>query len=174
MTEQIPVDGLDQLGAQLASIEAEAAPAPAPGTPGAPAPVDVAAECKMLTDFAFDTLSPWYPNTCAAWTPEKRAALTTALVPLATKYGFTLGTLFDRWGPEVALAMVVVPMIGPTMQGLRADRAPAATTPAAPAVPFQAAAAATIASTITPPPPADVNVPITPRFDLGDNMVIGG
>lgn len=170
--QPVPMPELDQLGAQLASIEAEAAPAPAPGTPGAPAPVDHAEECRLLTTFAFDTLTPWYPNTCAAWTPEKRDALNKALVPLAQKYGFTLGTLFEQWGPEVALAMVVVPMIGPTMQGLAADRK-APSPAAAPAAPI-ASSTAPIASTITPPPPADTNTPQTPRFNLGDNQVIGG
>ncbi len=174
MTDPQTIPELEQWGAQLGAIEADAAPTAAPGQPGAPAPVDHAEECRLLTAFAFDTLTPWYPNTCAAWTPDKREALNNALVPLAKKYGFTLGALFDQWGPEIALCMVVVPMIGPTLQGLAADKKTAApaTPPATPANPI--APAAPIASTITPPPPASVNAPTTPRFDLGDDHIIGG
>lgn len=177
MSEETPVPNpvLEQLGAELAGIEAASAPPPAaPGTPGAPVPVDYQAECSLLVTFAFDTLTPFYPNTCGAWSPEKRTALVAACVPLATKYGFTLGSLFDRWGPEIGLAMVVLPMVGPTMAGLRADRKlsaveQGATVPRAPIPPGQAP----IASTVEPPPPSDVQRPDMPKFNLGDGMVIG-
>lgn len=173
MSEAASIPELDQLGAQLADIEAQAAPA-APGAPEAPAaPADPAQECELLVSFAFDTLAPWYPATCAAWTPEKRAALKTALVPLAGKYGFSLAGMFDKWGPEVGLALVVVPMIGPTMQGLAADKkAPAPA--AAPAAPAGLASAAPAATPLHPPPPSTAATPPTPTFNMGGDMVIGG
>jgi len=165
---------LDQLGLELAGIESAAAPTPAPGA-AVPAPIDYQAECSMLIGFAFDTLSPFYPATCEAWTPEKRAALIAASVPVATKYGLTLGGLFDRYGAEVGFALVVLPMIGPTMAGLRADRAAvqAAAPAGIPAPAVQAGASAPIASTVTPPPPASVKTPPVPVFAMGEGVTIG-
>lgn len=172
MSDPTPNPVLDQLGAELAGLEASAAPTPpAPGAPGAPAPVDYQAECSMLVSFAFDTLAPFYPATCAAWSAEKRAALVAACVPLATKYGFTLGGLFDRWGPEVGLALVVVPMIGPTMAGLRADRQAAQAAPAAPSSTPPGPAGGP-AHPAPPPPPSGEAVATSPRFNV-EGVVIG-
>ena len=129
----------------LAAAAADAA-ASNPETPAAPdappaAAADPAAESKTLIEFAYGLFSPVYPSLAKVYTPETRANLAAAAAPVLAKYGFSMGKL----GPEVMLALAIVPLIAPTIQAIRADRAAAA--------PEKPAAA------VVPVPPADATPP---------------
>jgi len=135
-TNAAPIVGADLLAAAAADLAAadNAAAAAAgvvstePATPAATAGDDA----KDLIEFAFSLFEPIYPSLAKVYKPETRARLAASAAPLLTKYNVNLGKL----GPEIMFAVNVVPLIAPTIQAIRADRAAvAAETPAAAVVP---------------------------------------
>lgn len=83
-----------------------------------PRPADEIA--AMLSTVAL-LLAPLYPSVAAIYTPETCKALGDAAAPVLEKYGVSVGGLFDRWGAEITLASVAVPVALQTMQAIRAD-----------------------------------------------------
>jgi hypothetical protein len=80
---------------------------------------------------------PLYPSLAPIYTPDVRARIAATWAPVAQKYNLTLGAL----GPELVFAATVLPLIAPTVQAIRTDRAaaqkakPAADAPADAAAP---------------------------------------
>lgn len=99
-----------------------------PGAAGADRPAgmtDYAAEAQGLIDFVFHGVSPVYPSIAPIYPPEVRARLAATAAPLMEKYNLTLGAIFEKWAKEIAFGMVALPLIAPTVQAIRADRAAA-------------------------------------------------
>jgi hypothetical protein len=119
----------DTLAAAAAVLDVEAARveegAGAPGAPSEapPAPVDRAAEATDLVEFCSTLLFPLWPRLETVYLPAVRARLAGAAVPLMAKYDFSLSDFFKAWMPEIGFAMVAVPLVTPTLQAIRADRA---------------------------------------------------
>lgn len=134
--------------------QAAAVNPPDPDAPPAPEPLDPVQEARDLLDFAYDSLTPIYPSLEKVYTPAVRDRIARSGGKLLAKYGVSLADIFGAWGEEIAFAMVVLPLVVPTVQAIRADREAAAAP--APAKPAQ--------------PPA--NAPEQPRFEeppAGDN-----
>lgn len=107
--------------ADAAALEQPAAAAQA-GEPAAPA-VNFNEEAKQLVTFAADLATGFWPSLAEVYTLERRTAITAALVPVLAKYDFTLARVFERWGPEINLAFVALPLVTPTLAAIRADQA---------------------------------------------------
>jgi hypothetical protein len=117
-----------------ASSSALPPPAGSPG-PAMPAGADYQGDAKILVQFVFDGVTPVYPTLTPIYTPEVRARLADSIGRLMQKYQFDLATLFARWEPEIRFVMVAMPLIVPTANAIReqraADRAAAAAAAAA-------------------------------------------
>lgn len=114
------------LAALAKSIDAEggaAGPGAASNDPAAPAaPTDYQAEARELIDFLTATLVPLYPSLAAIYTTEVKGSVAIGVAPLLKKYDFDLAKLFGKYGPEIGAAMVLVPLVAPTLQAVAADR----------------------------------------------------
>lgn len=103
------------------------------------APPDPAKEILGLLELGRMVASPLSPVIGQVWTDDVLKATAPALVAVMDKYGMTFGGL-DRWAPEIALAMAILPPTVATVQGMQAEaaerrRAEAARAQAARAVP---------------------------------------
>lgn len=133
------IDGFDppvQPGANtLAPLELEAAAidqaraAPAPDAPESAAMPAAAADpegdARDVIEFAHAALVPLYPSLERVYTPDVRARLAAATARLLVKYDVSILALAAAWEPELKFAMVALPLIVPTVQAVRADRAAA-------------------------------------------------
>jgi hypothetical protein len=121
-TEQTTATADDAaLLADAMAVEAEfGAPAGVPGE--APAPVDPAAEIRALLEVLRMIASPLSPVVARVWTDDVLGATAPALAAVMDKYGLSLGGL-DRWGPEIALAVAILPPTVATVQGIQAEAA---------------------------------------------------
>lgn len=112
---------LDAMAGEVAALDFETsgpagtAPAddfgPAPSQ-GAAAPVaDPAAEWLMVLILARTALAPLWPFVVPIYTDERLQEVAAAFVPVADKYGVSAGGVFDKWGAELRLAMVLGPLV---------------------------------------------------------------
>ena len=92
-----------------------AAPQPA----ALPAPIDWKAEAQEVVDFATESFFDLYPRLPEVWTPAKLERTTLRLAAVMEKYQLTFGKLLGRWGPEIMLAVVVVPKVPATYRVIR-------------------------------------------------------
>jgi hypothetical protein len=104
---------------QVDSLVAEVAATPT-SAPGAP---DFAVEARGCVDLFCSIMFPLYPSLEAVYTPEARARVVAALAPVLAKHQFTLAALFGKWGPEINLAFVALPLVNPSIDAIKADRA---------------------------------------------------
>lgn len=112
---------------EAAAIETEQRIDLNPDDPAAqpPAEVDHTAEARDLLDFAYESLVPLYPSLAKVYTDDARQRIAIAGGRLLRKYGVDMATLFGQWGDEIAFAMVTLPLVVPTVQAIREDRAKA-------------------------------------------------
>lgn len=116
-------EDLQALEAQAAAIDAEAAaPDVAAAEPEA-VRVDLAAELAALLQTAAGILVPAFPCLATIYTEATCKRLGDAAAPVMDKYGWSVGGLFDRWGAEITLAAVALPVALATAQGVKADLA---------------------------------------------------
>jgi hypothetical protein len=102
----------------------EEAGAAAPGAaPIAPEAIDWTEEAAQLVTFATEMFFPLYPRLETVWTPAKLNALEGRLALVLKKYDLSLAKLLGKYGPEIMLAMVLVPSVMPTARAIRADLA---------------------------------------------------
>jgi hypothetical protein len=113
---------LDDLQAEAASIDAQAAPETFAAEPETPK-LDVAAEVAALLLTAAGLLSPAFPSLGTIYTEPTCRRLGDAAAPVMEKYGLSVGGLFERWGLEITLAAVALPVALATVQGIRSDLA---------------------------------------------------
>ena len=115
--------------AAAAALDAEAAAADSqvPGAPpAAPAPpMDWNQESAHLVKFLCATIVPLWPRLGAVYTPQVQDSIAAAAAPLMEKYDFSLADLFGRYGAEIGFAMVALPLVVPTVDAIKADRAEA-------------------------------------------------
>lgn len=103
--------------------------------PAAAVAIDYHAQAVDLIEFAYALTSPWWPALENVYPPAVRKRLAAVTGPLMRKYGFNL----DDFGPELGFAIVALPLIGPTVQAIKAggpsspppaaDKRPVAETP---------------------------------------------
>lgn len=118
------MDEFAQLQAEAEQIDAQGATAPgATPEPAAPAGPDYLTEARGLVDFMIGVAKPLYPSLERVYTKEACDKLAAAAAPVMEKYGMSLGELFKRWGPEINLAFVALPLTLQTLQAVREDRA---------------------------------------------------
>lgn len=135
-------ENLDDLAAAAAAIEAEAAPpAVQPEAEAAPA-ADVAGEVAALLKTAAAMLTPAFPCLAEIYTDATCRQLGEAAAPVMAKYGVSVGGLFDRWGAEITLGAVALPVALATYQGVKADLASRNKRPGEAGTPARAGAAA--------------------------------
>lgn len=115
----------DNLIAEAAALDAETvAPAAPPPDAAPPAPaVDPTAEAADLIRFAVSLFVPLYPSLERVYSEQAQARLAAAAGPVMAKYGWTMGGLFEKWGPEINLAIVGIPLAIETSKAIRADTA---------------------------------------------------
>lgn len=123
-TEQLEVAAIEREAQAIADdTEAQLNP-PDPNAP-VPEPVDPVADAREIIDFACVSLFPLYPSLEKVYTEPVRDRIARALARVLVKYGVSLADIFGAWSEEIALAMVTLPLIVPTVQAIRADRAKA-------------------------------------------------
>jgi hypothetical protein len=117
---------LNALASEAAVLDMETAgasdvgPAPAPGQAAAPV-ADPVAETAAMFGMAIGLLSPLLPYLPAIYTTETVQQLAGAYVPVAEKYGWASGGgIFEKYGPELMLAGVAVPLAVQTAQAHKA------------------------------------------------------
>lgn len=94
-----------------------------PGQTETALPADPASEAADLIRFAVALFVPLYPSLQAVYHDAAQAKLAQAAGPVMAKYGLTMGGLFEKWGPEIQLAIVGVPLAIETGKAMRADNA---------------------------------------------------
>lgn len=154
----------------LTAIDGEAsapshpgAAAAAPAAPPPPVEVDYVGEARDVIAFAYESFVPLYPRLEKVYTEDKRERIANAAGKLMAKYGVTFESLLAGWGAELHFAMVVIPVIIPTVKAVKADMADqdAAAAAAERTDPPPAPAAPAQASPATPPTvPPSPNIPM--------------
>lgn len=118
MGSLIEVGALDTLRRKAHAAESQAEDLPP--LPGEPEPVDPADEWTMTLTVLVTALSPALPYLPAIYTPDTIRALAGAIVPVASKYGLSVGGIMS--GPEIGLLMVAGPLALSTYVAHRAWR----------------------------------------------------
>lgn len=102
--------------------------------PAAAVAIDFQAQATDLIEFAYALTAPWWPALEDVYPPAVRKRLAAVTAPLMRKYGVNM----DNLGPEIGFALVALPLIGPTVQAIKAggpssppqpDKRPMAETP---------------------------------------------
>lgn len=96
-----------------------------PAAQPAPPPADPVEDAREIIEFACVSIFPLYPSLENVYTPSVRDRIAHALSRVLVKYGVTLADIFGAWSEEIALAMVTLPLVIPTIQAIKADRAKA-------------------------------------------------
>lgn len=107
MGQLIELDALDTLRRKAHAFESQAGEN-LPPLPGEPEPIDPAVEWEMTLGVLVAVLSPALPYVPTVYTPAAIKALAAAIVPVANKYGLSVGGIMS--GPEVGLLMVAGPL----------------------------------------------------------------
>lgn len=109
---------LAALGGAAAALDAEVGASdfgPAPAAQIEPAQqADPSAETAAVIGLVVGMLTPMLPYLPAIYTDDKVRALAGAYVPVAQKYGWDSGGWFDRYGAEIMLAGVGLPLLAQT------------------------------------------------------------
>lgn len=99
----------DALAAEAAALDLENGPAPVEPQAAGPAQ-DPGAETAALLAMVVGLLSPMLPYLPGIYTEDVRGQLAAAYVALAQKHGWESGGWFERWGPEIMAAALVIPL----------------------------------------------------------------
>lgn len=104
---------LAALAGAAAAVDADAAadefgPAPGGAVPAGPDPVD---EARAVFGMVVGMLSPLLPYLPSIYTDDALARLAAAYVPVAEKYGWSMGGMLDQYGAEIMLAGVALPLV---------------------------------------------------------------
>jgi hypothetical protein len=126
----VTTESLESLAAEAGALDAAAdaaAPVAAaePEAPAADVPAEVAALLKTVTGM----LTPAFPCLAEIYTDATCRALGEAAAPVMAKYGVSVGGIFDRWGAEITLAAVALPVGAATWKGVKAELAAGKATP---------------------------------------------
>lgn len=117
-------DELNQLKNEAEAVDAEFIPAGEAGAAEqATAAMDYRAEAKGLIDFAVTLFVPLFPSLESVYTEPARVNLANVSAPLMEKYGWSMGSIFEKWGAEINFAMIAVPLAIQTNKAITADMA---------------------------------------------------
>lgn len=117
-------DEINQLKNEAEAVDAEFIPAgESSSAEQATAALDYRAEAKGLIDFAVTLFVPLFPSLDAVYTEQARGNLANVSAPLMEKYGWSMGSIFEKWGAEINFAMIAVPLAIQTNKAIRADMA---------------------------------------------------
>ncbi|QLG87589.1 hypothetical protein HQ393_04590 [Chitinibacter bivalviorum] len=86
-------------------------------------PHDAAAECETVLVMARTLLAPLYPSLEVVYSDSTIQKLSQAAAPVMIKYNLTGGGLLSKFGPELTLAAVAVPVALETIKAVRHDHA---------------------------------------------------
>lgn len=84
-------------------------------------PPDPAAEFGIILMMARTVLAPLYPSLERVYTDGVIQNLSQAAAPVMQKYGVTSGGVLEKFGPEITLAVVAVPVALETVKAIRHD-----------------------------------------------------
>lgn len=116
----------------LAALEAEAAALDAAAVPAPPAAVvqaeaqraeDTVAALLEVLQFARSMAAPamsWWADFGAVYSDEALHKIAAAGAVVMDRHGWTLGEMFEQWGPYVALAAAVAPPALATVHAFKA------------------------------------------------------
>ncbi|MDW5417053.1 hypothetical protein R6242_10800 [Iodobacter sp. CM08] len=82
-------------------------------------------EAKMILTIARESFVGIYPSLAAIYTDDRIERIAVAAGPLLAKYNLSSGGILEKWGPEIGLAVVALPIAQETIKGVRQDRAAA-------------------------------------------------
>lgn len=118
---------VEALAGKAALIDGEIAAENAPPEAAGPVvvPVDPSEEARGVIAFAVELFTPIYPCLSRICAPERQGRLAVAAVPLMDKYGFTMGSFFEKWGPEINFLLVAGPLVVEVRSAVREERAAA-------------------------------------------------
>lgn len=109
-----------------ATADARSADATTENPAGRPADVptviDWNLEATQFIEFAHELYTPLWPSLDKVYTPAVRARVATRAAPVFKKYDFNLAKLFGRYGDEIMLGAVLVPLVPATLAAIRHDR----------------------------------------------------
>jgi len=118
---------IKQLEAQAVALDAEAAAIPgvetAPQAGGLAVQSQSEAESLDLVRFAVVLFAPLYPSIGKVYTDPTQRRLASVLSPVMEKYGWSVGVIFEKYGAEINLAVVAVPLTMETIKAMRHDTA---------------------------------------------------
>ncbi|XZG68898.1 hypothetical protein ACTSKR_09550 [Chitinibacteraceae bacterium HSL-7] len=120
------LDQLAALQAQAEAVDAEmaanyAAPAAEEAAPAVM--VDASAEAEAIIKTAVMLAGDAYPTLRQVYTDDKIVQIAQAAAPVMEKYGWNMGGLFEQWGAEIQLAIVLIPVGMATAAAIRTDKA---------------------------------------------------
>lgn len=116
------MDEMNQLQQEAAAIDAEFIPAGEESKAEQAAPgMDYNAEALGLINFAVTLFVPIFPSIEKIYTEPARANLANVSAPLMEKYGWSMGSVFEKWGAEINFAMVALPLGAQTYKAISAD-----------------------------------------------------
>ncbi|HZX32664.1 MAG TPA: hypothetical protein VFF03_15025 [Rhodocyclaceae bacterium] len=107
---------LDILEREAVALETQD---PDPGNPGEipPAPPSPADEWTGLIKLVVMVVAPVFPFVPHIYDEATCGRIGAALAQLAAKYGWDLGGVTEKWGPEIALVIAVAPTLVPLRMG---------------------------------------------------------
>lgn len=115
----------DALASMAAEVDAGLGPVPGEGgAPGQPA-LDEVRELAGALELVAVMVRQLKPALAPVWTPAAMESIARAAVPVVNKYGWTVGGLFAKWGPELALAAAAAPVALGTAKVIADERAAA-------------------------------------------------
>jgi hypothetical protein len=118
-------ESLEDLAAQAAGVDAATADAAlsVASPEAAAAQSDPAGEVASLLQVVAGILSPAFPSLAGVYDEPTCKRLGEAAAPVLVKYDLSVGQLFERWGAEITLAAVALPVTLATWRGVKADLA---------------------------------------------------
>lgn len=83
--------------------------------------VNNAQQVAMMLALAVPLLGKLYPSIEAIYTEQVQGQVAQSLGPVLSKYGVDLADIAGSYGPEIAAALVCVPLAIATVAGVKAD-----------------------------------------------------
>ena len=115
---------LDALSARVAEVDGLAgAGAAVPAQGGAVLANHEVVEMEGVLTLMVGFVSPMFPTLQRVYTPNNIKALATTAIPVMQKHGWSLSGAMSKWGAELALAAVAIPLGIQTYQAVNADMA---------------------------------------------------
>lgn len=123
-TEAAPVAGFEDLAAEASSLEGGP---PVEGTPEAAASQaqqhqQTSAELLQALTMARMLVQPmfgWWPDFIRVWGDPTLKGIADGGAAVMQRHGWTMGDLFEKWGPYLALAMATIPPSAVTWQAIK-------------------------------------------------------